>query len=280
MLKTHVSPFTAFNEISIFDLGEETEAALHPDPLMQRAHYIIHFVLDGEGTYTNYNSSGETQVQLKKNTVFAIYKYDSVFYQSNRKNPLHYCWVGFDGTESEKILEYLGFNPTHLAFECKNPEKLYKGFLHLFETYKKKDKYRLLSDFFRLIYTLRDENPMKINVEHESKNDLFVRAENYIKMHIMENIKASDVAAFLHLDRSYFSTIFKAHFKISPYAYITQQKMFRAEVLLRTTNYSVQKIASLLSFTDVYAFSAFFKKHYGVSPKQFKKSLNGAKNEP
>ena len=276
MLKTHLSPFFAFNDISIFDLGEETEAALRPDPLMQRAHFIIHFVLSGEGTYTNYNATGETNTNLKENTVFAIYKYDSVFYQSNPENPLHYCWVGFDGSESEKILEYLGFSQQHLTFESTNPTRLYKAFLHLFETYKKKDKYSLLSDFFHLMTVLREGNPIKSSLEHESKNDLFVRMENYIKMHIMENIKATDIANFLHLDRCYFSTIFKKHFKMPPYAYIKQQKLFRAEILLRTTNYSVQEIATLLSFSDIYAFSAFFKKHYGVSPTQFKKSLTNA----
>lgn len=273
MLINTITPFLSFANISVFNAGDETEAALNPDPLGQRAHYIIHFVLEGQGTYTNYNPITNTKTELKPNTVFAIYKYDSVFYQSDPANPLHYCWIGFDGEESEKLLEYIGFSPNNLTFECNSPKKLYSAFLRLFETWKKKDKYRLLSEFFNLISVLRECNTTKQKYAHESQNDLYVRVENYIKMHVMDNIKVSDIANFVHLDRCYFSKIFKEHFKVSPYAYISRQRLYRAEILLRTTNYSVQKIASLLNFSDIYAFSAAFKKRYGLSPMQFKKTL-------
>lgn len=273
MIKNWCRPYFSFYDVSIYDLGEETDAVLVPAQIMQRSYFILHFVISGEGTYILRNGTKETHLPLSAGDVFAVYPYEFITYKSNPDNPMHYCWVDFNGNEGEGILEYLGFSTNNLVLHHDNPTKIYDAFLRLFNTHEKNDKYQLLLDFLFLTKTIREGSANAPNLTHQPRKDLFVRAENYIKKHITENIKASDVANFLHLDRSYFSTIFKQEYKMSPYAYIKQHKLDCAKNLLRTTDYSVQKIANMLNFSDVYAFSAFFKKNYGVSPSQFKKDL-------
>ncbi len=274
MIKTWLTPYFSFNDISIYDLGEETEGAIKPNPIMQRSYFIIHFILSGEGTYTIKTADGETRKSLRAGDVFAIYPYDFISYKSNPNNPMHYFWVDFNGNEGEKILEYLGFSHNNLVFNHSDPSKVYDAFLHFFEANKQNDKYLLLLNFLSLANVIRKGNHAISEPKHQPRDALFIRAELYIQRHIMDNIKASDVASFLHLDRSYFSTIFKKEYKMSPYAYIKQHKLEFAQNLLRNTNYSIREIADLLNFSDIYAFSSFFKKHCGVSPTQYKKDFH------
>ena len=237
---------------------------------MQRSYFIIHFILSGEGTYTVKNASEEKKFALHAGDVFAIYPYDFIKYRSNPKNPMHYFWVDFNGNECENILEYLGFSHDNLVFHHNDPNSVYEAFNNFFNENKQNDKYLLMLHFLSLINVIRKGNPSISQPKSQARDALFVRAELYIQRNIMHNIKASDVANFLHLDRSYFSTIFKKEYKISPYAYIKQQKIEFAKNLLRTTNYSIRELADLLNFSDIYAFSSFFKKHCGVPPTQYK----------
>ncbi len=272
MIKVWHTPYFSFNDISIYDYGEETDAVMKPQPIMQRSYFIIHFILSGEGTYTIRKGTTETRIPLRAGDIFAIYPYDFIMYQSNPDNPMHYLWVDFNGNEGEKILEYLGFSHNNLTFNHNDPSKVHKAFLDFFQASKQKDKYLLLFHFFSLANVIHKGNISIDEPQHQQRDDIFIRAELYIKRHILNNIKASDVASFLHLDRSYFSTIFKKEYKMSPYAYIKQHKLEVAQNLLRTTDYSIREIADLLNFSDIYAFSSFFKKHCGVSPTQYKKN--------
>ena len=109
MIKTWLTPYYSFNNLSIYDFGEETEAVIKPNPIMQRSYFLIHFIVSGEGTYTIKSASGERTVPLQAGDVFAIYPYDFIQYRSNPKNPMHYFWVNFNGNEGENILEHIKY---------------------------------------------------------------------------------------------------------------------------------------------------------------------------
>ena len=69
--------------------------------------------------------------------------------------------------------------------------------------------------------------------------------------------------------------IFKKNFGISPQQYIQQKKLDHARLLLADPTYSIAEVARALCFYDPAAFTTFFKKHTGMTPKQFRNSLNG-----
>ena len=56
--------------------------------------------------------------------------------------------------------------------------------------------------------------------------------------------------------------------------------MNRAAVMLLETNSSVSQIAIELSFNDPFYFSKVFKKLYGISPKEYRKSAYKKLNKP
>ena len=95
-------------------------------------------------------------------------------------------------------------------------------------------------------------------------------ALRYIDKHYRENVRLDEVANYVGLNSSYFSTIFKKEMKIIFSQYITGKRIEEACRLLKNTNMSLVAIASELGFDNQSYFSRSFKKHIGMSPKKFR----------
>jgi len=77
---------------------------------------------------------------------------------------------------------------------------------------------------------------------------------------------------YLHISSGYFSSIFKKETKITFLNYLTQIRMEAAKELLRTTDFMAFEIADKVGFSEPYYFSYCFKKHLGITPKQYRNS--------
>ena len=52
----------------------------------------------------------------------------------------------------------------------------------------------------------------------------------------------------------------------SPMKHLTALRMRRADAMLRTGAYEVQAVAGLVGYSDAFAFSTAFRRHFGISP--------------
>lgn len=59
----------------------------------------------------------------------------------------------------------------------------------------------------------------------------------------------------------------------SPYQYQLNLKLNTAKIQLTVTNSSIQEIAANTGFCDAYQFSKMFKKHFGLAPTLYRKSI-------
>lgn len=96
--------------------------------------------------------------------------------------------------------------------------------------------------------------------------------ENKIKQVVLANIEkglAIDELAFLcNMSVSTFKRHFSEVFQTSPKKYFIQHKMEKAKKLLQL-NKRTSDICFELGYSNLSSFSSEFKKHFGVSPKQF-----------
>ena len=96
---------------------------------------------------------------------------------------------------------------------------------------------------------------------------------NYVFENYSDDIKAYEMADMCNLSYSYFSRIFKHYMKKSFSEYVTFVRITNAQKLLMSTDDAVTKIASECGFaTSSYSIKVF-KRYYGGSPTQFRKSL-------
>ena len=79
-----------------------------------------------------------------------------------------------------------------------------------------------------------------------------------------------DYAAECNLSRDRFVHLFKEVTGWSPYRYMLNIRMEKAERLLRFSSATVSEIALTLGFCDPLYFSRIFKKHVGVSPTEYR----------
>ncbi|EOO20294.1 helix-turn-helix domain-containing protein [Bacillus cereus] len=94
--------------------------------------------------------------------------------------------------------------------------------------------------------------------------------QNYIFTHLYEDITLSHLAEIVVLNPSYLSSLFKKEVGISLGEYIQRAKIDESKSLMTYTKHSISEISTLLNFHDQSHFTKVFKKHTGISPKQFK----------
>ena len=98
--------------------------------------------------------------------------------------------------------------------------------------------------------------------------------KNYIYNTRYEKITHDDVANHAELSHSYLSILFKKEVGISVSDYIQQVKIDEAKNLIEYTNTPLSEIGSLLNFSDQSYFTKVFKRHTGITPKQYKEKYH------
>ncbi|MBN1865198.1 MAG: AraC family transcriptional regulator [Victivallales bacterium] len=96
---------------------------------------------------------------------------------------------------------------------------------------------------------------------------------DYIEIHCHENISSRRLAEIASYEPTYFSTLFKKTFSISPKKYATVKRIEKAQAMLSTTDVKILAVAQETGFSDAFHFSKTFKKITGLAPSQFRKKF-------
>jgi YesN/AraC family two-component response regulator len=107
-------------------------------------------------------------------------------------------------------------------------------------------------------------------VETNDTTALIRQGIYYIHQHYTEDITLEAVAGYVHVSSSYFSSLFKEKTSVSFTVYVNRMKIERAKKLLKNSEMTLTDIAMALGFCSQSYFSSVFKKHVGMSPKQFR----------
>ncbi len=101
-------------------------------------------------------------------------------------------------------------------------------------------------------------------------NEVIRKAINFISQNYATSITLEAVANHVHLNPSYFSTIFKQSCGSSFKEYLNMVRVEESKRLLANTDYSIIDIAIATGFEDQSYFSKVFKKFTGLTPKQYR----------
>ena len=120
-----------------------------------------------------------------------------------------------------------------------------------------------LSLITQLIYDLTAET---------TRNPLTTRLRDYLVENLGNpDLSADSVAVQFGYNPDYLRRIFKKEYGMSPMEFLWERRLHRAcELLSNMPQYTIEEVANLCGFSDRFYFSRFFKKHKGISPKQYK----------
>ncbi|MEO1712922.1 MAG: AraC family transcriptional regulator [Bacteroidota bacterium] len=95
-------------------------------------------------------------------------------------------------------------------------------------------------------------------------------AKEYMHEYFDGPIQLADVAQAAYLSEFHFLRTFKTCFGQTPYQYLLELRIERAQELLRTTSMPVRSVAEHSGFTDPQYFNRLFKRKLGRSPRQYR----------
>lgn len=95
---------------------------------------------------------------------------------------------------------------------------------------------------------------------------------NFVDEHIRENIRVTDVAAFVGFNPHYISKKFKEETGQSIKDYIKAAKISEAKSLLKYSELSLSEISELLAFSSQSFFTATFRQVTGVTPGRYREN--------
>ncbi|MEI7026346.1 response regulator [Paenibacillus sp. y28] len=113
-----------------------------------------------------------------------------------------------------------------------------------------------------------------------SHSSLVEKAKEYTRAHFHESeISITRVCGHLHISAGYFSSIFKKETKLTFVQYLMQVRMEAAKSLLRTTDLKAFEISERVGFSEPNYFSFCFRKHTGMTPKDYRSGARDPETE-
>ncbi|WP_109300552.1 AraC family transcriptional regulator [Aquimarina sp. AU474] len=129
----------------------------------------------------------------------------------------------------------------------------------------------ILSIIVRNISEKYNSNQREIQINHAKIDQIL----SHIRQQVYDNdlTKISYLANKFNMSQSSISTYFKRKTGESIHQYVTKYKMKLVEYRLQHTEFTIAEIAYQLGYTDESHLTKTFKKHFFMSPKQYRKEL-------
>ena len=250
--------YPLYDDIRIFrDYLTPEKSYFSADP---RNHESIFLVTKGNLIYTK---NGKSEI-VKKGHIGYISKGsidESSAYECDR---VEYYFFNFSFDDKINNLPF----PT----DCIFGEAYFPIFKKAYDCYSvKRPGYKCLiagylSEIIGIIY-----GELFVDKRHKSALDKIEKAIKFIGENYNDpQLKISDLSILCGMSDKHFRRVFTEAFGKTPYAFLMEFRIRKAEILLETTSESISEIAEDCGFSDIYSFSHSFKKHKGVSPANFR----------
>jgi AraC-like DNA-binding protein len=140
-------------------------------------------------------------------------------------------------------------------------------------------KAQLLTLMLRLKRGLNKEVPLMTdglysrfpeNEAHPLHHPVIERVHQYIQLHLHESLTPAAIAAEVQVTPDHLNRILKTHVGISTMNYVIRLRMEAAQLLLRTSDLSVQEISQLVGYRQLPHFSRTFHRHSGQTPLRYR----------
>lgn len=140
------------------------------------------------------------------------------------------------------------------------------------ELFRDLQSYETLTEIKSWLDNICLELARAVQLHHESHVRLLMdRAKTYIEEHYADpDLSIQDLCRELHISSSYFSLVFKRETGRTFLGILTEIRMNKAKELLLISSLKGYEIAELVGYADPNYFSVSFRKHFGLSPVQYR----------
>ena len=217
---------------------------------------ILHYVISGEGFFDS--------VKVKCGEGFLITPGCFHEYHSSEEKPWRYFWIVFDGEGALNITKKYVATDEDGIFKF----SLSSEFTSLVESAISElgpiSQEKALGYFYFFISHLGGKIA-------RFENRYVEEAKRYMSVNFSRQLSITELASAVGINDRYLYNLFMKFEGVSPKKYLSAWKLSRAELMLKSTRLTISEIAEQCGFSDVLAFSRFFSKKNGISPREYYK---------
>ncbi len=236
-----------------------------------RNDYHILYVIHGE-CFVWYN---DKEYKLESGDYVIYFPHEKQEYRYAGIKETHTYWIHFTGSAVEEIFSDAHLNSgVHFAPENKSVQTCFKKII----TFHSLQKYELQANAYLLSLICA----LSLGESEKSADEYpqyLIDVIKYINLNWQKQISISLLAEMACLSKSRFLHSFKDNVGMSAYSYMVNIKIEKAKELLLSTDMNISAVAETVGYSDSLYFSRLFKKHVGISPREYRKKSGHTKTE-
>ena len=238
-----------------------------------RVDFQIIYIAAGCGHFHFDTVDNETIVPAGNIVIFRPKELQKYEYYGKDKTEVY--WIHFTGSDVKNILRKYGFPDNERIFPVGSSMEYERVFKRIIiELQRCQDNYEemltlLLRHLLIIFQRELTREPVLKNeyLDHEMDTAVTYFNENYNR-----DINIEDYATSKGMSVSWFIRSFKKFTGSTPMQFIVALRVNNAQVLLETTNYSINEISKIVGYDNQLYFSRLFHKLKGFSPREYRKT--------
>ena len=262
-------PIYENQDLCVNSFGHSVTAPCHKCGPAVRSYYLIHYILNGKGTYT----TGHTTYHLSAGQGFLIEPDRLTSYVSDEKDPWTYVWAGLSGKNAKDLIYSAGLSQEQPLFRCDKKEYMKECVMNMiYHNHSSvEDTYYTQGMLFLILSAIAASN--RDTLPPTDGNQYVEQAISYIQNHITESLKVEDIAGYVGLNRTYLSMIFKKHTGMSPLKYIQAFRLTKAKNMLESSSLPIYSIAYSCGYQSAESLIKIFHQRYQMSPAAYRNQI-------
>ncbi|RFC54739.1 helix-turn-helix domain-containing protein [Brumimicrobium aurantiacum] len=153
--------------------------------------------------------------------------------------------------------------------ELVNIHKKISRIAHSTDPFKEIHIKMLLKEMILCVMKMQYVSVLKESAQQNTNNSPFSAIIYFIRQNIYRDISIDDLLQVADMSKSAFYRAFGAELGLSPYQLIIEERLKAAKKLLLEEQLSIKETAYSTGFSSANYFIRLFKKHEGMTPKQF-----------
>lgn len=234
--------------------------------------WVLEYILSGKGTIQNAGSSDQVYYP-EAGDIYLLPAGNKQLYYSDEKDPWIKIFVNCRGPVVEGLADAYGISEKILFTGMSDLSVKFQEIYDLMNAQNLTEEL-ILARLEMIIHEIFRELGRR-NQQMREEAEEIRKVKRYLESHVGQIVTIQEMSGLIFRSQDYLIKHFKEETGMTPYQYLLKRKMQIAERLLRDTAMPIGEVAAQLGYADAHYFSGLFKKERGISPRQFRRSIDG-----